>query len=204
MSYEEWLGWEHDGVAEWINGEVRFSSVTYEHQRVLGFMNNVVGTFAQIFKLGRVYLLRYAMRVKPDGNGREPDLIFVANENLQRITERQLEGPADLVIEIISDDSVYNDRVDKFQEYEDGGVREYWIIDPRPLQRKRQRADFYVLDANGQYQPVPINPDGIYRSTVLPNFWLKVEWLWQDEPNPLVALAQIVGMEKLVAAMQTK
>ena len=53
-----------------------------------------------------------------------------------------LDGPADLVIEVISDDSVTRDRVEKFDEYLEAGVREYWVIDPRPGQ---QRALFYVL-----------------------------------------------------------
>jgi Uma2 family endonuclease len=128
-------------------------------------------------------------------------LIFVANEHLDRVTREQLNGPADLVIEVISEGSVYNDRVDKFQEYEEGGVREYWLIDSRP---KRQRADFYVLDDQGHYQPVPIGKDGIYHSTVLPNFWLRVAWLWETEPDALAALDELVGTEAIVAAMRAR
>jgi Uma2 family endonuclease len=34
------------------------------------------------------------------------------------------------------------------------GVREYWILDPRP---GYERADFYVLDEQGRYRPVPVD-----------------------------------------------
>ena len=80
-------------------------------------------------------------------------------------------------------------------------MREYWIIDPRP---GKQRADFYVLDDKNHYRPVPIDANGVYTSTVLPNFWLQVEWLCADEPNPLTALAEIIGPDKLTAALQGK
>ena len=76
-------------------------------------------------------------------------------------------------------------------------MREYWIIDPRP---GYERADFYVLDTRGRYQPVPIDPDGRYHSTVLVGFWFEVEWgLSATLPDVLQALAQIVGPEQLLA-----
>ncbi|MBI5347810.1 MAG: Uma2 family endonuclease, partial [Chloroflexi bacterium] len=93
----------------------------------------------------------------------------------------------DLIIEVISDDSVGRDRAAKFEENEEAGVREYWIIDPRP---KRRRADFYQLGADGKYKPVPIENDGVYRSLVLKNFWLNVNWMWQD---PLPKVMQVLS-----------
>jgi Uma2 family endonuclease len=63
----------------------------------------------------------------------------------------------------------------KFQEYQLGGVREYWLLEP-----ELKQADFYQLGADGQFQPLPVDADGIFRSRVLPGFWLKIEWLWQS------------------------
>jgi hypothetical protein len=85
---------------------------------------------------------------------------------------------------------VTEDRVHKFTEYEQADVREYWLIDPRPHQ---QQVDFYVLGEDQSYHPAPIDDDGIYHSTVIPNFWFNIEWLWQEElPNPQLALAEIM------------
>jgi len=133
------------------------------------------------------------------GPAREPDLLFVAQEHLDRLSEARLSGPADLVIEVVSDDSVARDRADKFYEYQAAGIPEYWIIDSRP---GRSRVDFYVLDHQGRYQPVPADSDGRYHATVLPGLWLQVEWLMAEEPPAVLqALARVVGPHKLLEAI---
>ena len=40
-----------------------------------------------------------------------------------------MNGAADICIEVISPESVIRDRGEKFEEYERGGVGEYWIFD---------------------------------------------------------------------------
>ena len=202
MSYAEFLTQidEHTH-AEWVNGEaIIFMPPTTGHQDFVRFLSGLLSAFVGFFKLGKVFFAPLEMKPTPDSNAREPDILFVAKDNLWRITDKRLEGPADLLIEIISTESVTRDRDDKFYEYQAAGVREYWIIDPRP---RRQRADFWVLDAKGQYRPVPLDEDGIYHSTVIPHFWLDVNWLWQAEmPDIIRAFAQIVGPEHVIAALQ--
>jgi Uma2 family endonuclease len=203
MSAEEFLRWEHPGIAEWVNGEVSIMAVTNEHQRVVDFLNRLLGIFVQIHGLGVVRSAPYAMRAAPGGPIREPDLMFISRVNHERLRREMLDGPADLVVEVVSEDSVARDYDDKFVEYQDAGVREYWIIDPRP---NYQRASFFQRDAQGRLQPAPVNADNIYRSSVLPGFWLKPEWLWQANPEPdaLAALAEIVGPEKLIAVLRSQ
>jgi len=115
------------------------------------------------------------MKTGPSLPGREPDLLFVSRGHCDRLTQQYLEGPADLVVEIISPDSRGRDRGDKFYEYEEGGVQEYWILDP-----ERRQAEFYQLGGDGVYQLVRPDDEGDYRSRVLPGLWLKSEWLWPD------------------------
>ncbi|MBI5649008.1 MAG: Uma2 family endonuclease [Chloroflexi bacterium] len=201
MTYAEFRDWSgEDTHAEWVNGEVIEQMPPKNlHQNVVGFLYELLDLFVRIFQLGIVRVAPFEMRASPDGSAREPDILYIANEHRDRLTEERLAGPADLVIEVISDESVARDRADKFYEYELAGVREYWIIDPRPA---RPRADFYVLDAQMRYQPIPIDADGIYRSTVLPGFWMRVEWLWSaNAPEPLRALAQMIGRAKIIAAL---
>jgi Uma2 family endonuclease len=203
MSYEEYLAWADEDVhAEWVDGEVIVQAPPKEpHQRVVAFLIQLMGLFIQLFKLGRLLPAPFEMRAVPDSPAREPDLVFVALEHLDRLTEERLSGPADLVVEVISNDSVGRDRADKFYEYQAAGVREYWILDSRP---GYERADFYVPDENGRYRPVPVNPDSRYQSTILPGFWLQVEWVTAVEPPAvLTALAQIVGPQKLLEAIGT-
>jgi Uma2 family endonuclease len=181
ISYEQFLEWLDDEThAEWVEGEVvLMSPVSKLHQRLTRLLLNLISFFVEAHELGEVFFEPFIMKTAPDLPGRAPDILFVANSNLGRLKQASLEGPADLVIETVSPDRPDRDWVDKRGEYEQGGVREYWIIDPQ-----ERRAGFYHLGENGRYQPIPISADGMVRSIVLEGLWLKVEWLWQ-EPLPL-------------------
>lgn len=191
MSYDEYLQWAGSDVrAEWKDGEVIvFMPVQKSHQRVVQFLHVLLEHFVTALRLGAVGVAPIEVRLSPQGPSREPDLFFVRNDSLPRWTDSRLEGGPDLAIEVISDDSVGRDRGDKFYEYQEAGVGEYWIIDPRP---GKERADFYALGADGRYQPVLADADGLFRSRVLAGFALPLEWLWQDPPpNALQAVAAI-------------
>ena len=81
------------------------------------------------------------------------------------------------MVEIVSLESVGQDRGEKFYEYAQGGVPEYWLIDPQ-----MEWADFYRLEGE-RYRRVFSGEAGEYHALALPGFWLRVEWLWQ-EPLP--------------------
>lgn len=64
-----------------------------------------------------------------------PDISFLRNENLSRYDEEsgRIVGPPDLVVEIISPESVRRDRLVKYNSYLECGVTWYWIVDPVSL-----------------------------------------------------------------------
>ena len=97
MSYEEYLAWADEDVhAEWVNGEVIVQLPPKEpHQRVVAFLMSLMGLFIQLFQLGRLLPAPFEMRATADGPAREPDLIFVAREHLDRLSQERLSGPAD-------------------------------------------------------------------------------------------------------------
>jgi Uma2 family endonuclease len=123
-------------------------------------------------ELGKVRIPPFQMKLAD--SGREPDLIFIAREHLDRLQPTYLDGPADLVVEILSPESIGRDRGEKFYEYEQAGIPEFWLIDPL-----RGRAEFYQLNAQGYYDLTTPDTEGVYRSRVLPGFWLRVAWLWR-------------------------
>src|SRR4051812_39559465 len=104
--------------------------VTDEHCQVKGFLLCTVGAFVEERRLGTIHHSPFQMKTGPDLPGRAPDLLFVTRRNERRLRQMYLDGPADLVVEIVGDDDGHTERVDKFREYEQGGVREYWLIDP--------------------------------------------------------------------------
>lgn len=202
MSYEEFLAYvDEDMHAEWVDGEVIvFMLPKTRHQLIVGFLYGLLKLFVDFFHRGEVLTAPLEMKLWSTGPAREPDILFVAEEHRHRLTEERLAGAADLVVEVASGDSVTRDRVRKFTEYQAAGVREYWLIDSRP---GHEQADFYVLDEQGKFQAVPIGEDGIYRSTVLPGFWLRADWLWAEElPDPLLTFAEMVGPSQVMETLR--
>ena len=191
MTYQEFLEWaDEDTLAEWVDGEVIMSSpASLPHQRIAGFLVNILNMFVVSKDLGIVLSAPFQMKLE---HGREPDILFISKAHLDRLKGTYLEGPADLVVEVISPESAGRDRGDKFYEYERGGVPEYWLIDPLI-----HRAEFYQMDAAAkQYRSITPESDTSYHSTVLPGFWLRIDWLWQNPlPHPLQVLAEIAGVD---------
>lgn len=189
ISYEEFLEWcDEDTLAEWVDGEIIFySPASDRHQDILGFLSGVLRDFVEHYDLGKI---RYApFQMKLPTSGREPDLLFIAKENIEKIKKTYLDGPADMVVEIISPDSSLKDKRTKFGEYERGGVREYWLID-----YEKKKAEFYVLNPEGKYDILPIDPLGIYRSKVIQGFWLNVDWLWQESLPSIISTLKELGI----------
>jgi Uma2 family endonuclease len=159
------------------------SPASNEHQDISGFLEALLRPFVEEHSLGLVRSAPFQMRLQH--SGREPDLLFVAAEHAERMRNTYLDGAADLVVEVLSPESVGRDRGEKFYEYAQGGVPEYWLIDPTA-----QWAEFYRLGELGLYEPAFTGRAGIYRSAVVPGFWLRVEWLWQ-RPRVLDALREL-------------
>jgi Uma2 family endonuclease len=190
VSFEEYLDWaDEDTLAEWVDGEIHFMSPTSSRdQRILVFLIKVLGIWVEFHGLGEIRSETFVMRLSGRArSGRMPDIIFIAAEHLDRLGPTYVDGPADLAIEIVSPDSVERDRVTKLDEYERGGVPEYWMLDPL-----HRQADFYQLGPDGRYRLVLSGPSGVYRSQVVRGFWLDVEWLWQDPlPGSLDILREL-------------
>ena len=191
VSYETFLEWlDEDTLAEWVDGDIVMTSpASLKHQLLSSFLIGLVGQFVDFRHQGVVLAPPFQMKLA--NSGREPDLLFVSAEHLNRLQETYLDGPADLAVEIISPESFARDRGDKFYEYEAGGVAEYWLIDPL-----REQVEFYQVDQQGRYKTTSPDVNGWYHSKNIPGFRLKVDWLWQSPlPSPLRALAQVVGLD---------
>ena len=79
--------------------------------------------------LGRVYYAPIDV-IFPDGDVSQPDLIFVSRDRLHIITNRGVEGPPELVVEVLSPSTRRRDLELKRRRYARFGVLEYWLADP--------------------------------------------------------------------------
>lgn len=192
MTYEEFLARadEHP-FAEWDDGElIRMSPASQRHQLLVSFLTTLFRHLAESRQAGVVLNAPFQMKLATRPSGREPDVLFIAEEHVGRLKENYLDGPADIAVEIISPESRARDRGDKFYEYEQGGVREYWLIDPL-----RKQAEFYVLGDDGIYRLARVGDDGVFRGVVLEGLELKVAWLWAE---PLPTLLSVLREWKIV------
>ena len=187
MTFEEFLAWDSEShMAEWVDGEVFVMSPAAEkHQALLVFLIKTLGLYVEVKNLGRVLPAPFAMKLGRKKSGREPDLLFVSREREHLIKRTFLDGPADLVVEIVSPESVGRDRGEKFVEYEAAGIREYWLIDP-----DREQAEFYELGADGRYRAAQ-TLDGVFRSQVVAGFFVRPAWLWQSPAPTVKALREL-------------
>lgn len=179
MTFEEFIATvAEDARVEWVNGEiVEMSPASDRHTEITVFLTTLLNLLARRRKLGRVLHAPFYMRAGPEAGAREPDVLFVRAENLGRIKKTYLDGPADLVVEVISPESKGRDRGEKFYEYEAGGVGEYWLFDPL-----RNRVEAYRLKG-GEYDPIHPDADGRLHSEVMDGMWIDPAWL-REEPLP--------------------
>jgi Uma2 family endonuclease len=128
----------------------------------------LLSLFVETLDLGEVLGSRVALRIDKK-NSPEPDILFVRKARMHLVRWGHIAGPADLAMEIVSPDSVQRDYLTKRQQYEQAGIKEYWIIDE--ITRK---VVLLRLGPNGKYREVRAK-DGALHSRVVPGFWLRPE-----------------------------
>jgi Uma2 family endonuclease len=129
-----------------------------------------VQDFVEHHDLGVVKGPEFAIRLGRQRRRRLPDLLFVVKSRADIVGRNHVEGPPDLIMEVVSPESVSRDWRDKYLDYQRGGVREYWVIDPQS-----KRIEAYVLNA-GEYETIE-EDKGRLVSTVLKGFYLRPDWM---------------------------
>jgi Uma2 family endonuclease len=195
ITYEDYLTGKYGRHTEWVYGVViAMSPVSIPHDRLGFFLRMLFSTYLKLTTGGNVFGDPVVMKSTPDLPGRQPDIQVVLPDRAHFIEHNQVAGPANLVVEIVSPESVDRDRGTKFEEYEKGGVDEYWILD-----QPRQDALFYVRGEDGLFHSSsPI--DGVYTSTVLPKLKIAISLLWEDQypgaPEVVEMVKQMLSDDK--------
>jgi Uma2 family endonuclease len=159
-------------LIEFTDGRVEFLEMPTEaHQLIMAFLFEALRNFVRDRDAGLVLFMGLRVRVRPS-MVREPDVVFIAKENYSRRSNRYWSG-ADLVMEVVTPDDKSRDRDhrQKVEDYAEGKIPEYWIVDPQ-----QQTIEVLKYSASsGSYEH-----HGVYRrgesaaSVRLPGFALDV------------------------------
>ena len=130
LTYADYLETSDDERYELLNGELILSPSPKEiHQYILSILHLRIGTHARLNNLGKVYFSPFDV-VLSDTDVVQPDLLFISNERADIITQDNVRGAPDLVVEILSPTTADRDRTVKLDLYAAHGVKEYWMVDP--------------------------------------------------------------------------
>ena len=121
-SSEQWM--------ELVDGEIVVNPRPQsDHQQVVAYLCHL---FLERTR-GRGRLIPEKEMIVRTGDGKQrvrcPDLMYVQETRTDIVTQRAVEGAADIVIEILSEGTEEVDRINKRDEYRASGVPEYWIVD---------------------------------------------------------------------------
>jgi Uma2 family endonuclease len=178
--FAEWSQSRELVRAEWIDGQVmKMASTSDEHDALQWWCRTLIQVFVESRRLGTVHGPNFQMRLAAQRQRRAPDVLFVATARQKQLRPNYLDGPADLVIEIIAPDSRKRDRRDKFEVYQAAGVKEYWLVDPLD-----ESLDAFTL-AGDKYRPMS-NLDGTLNSVLLSGLHIRPRWLWPIESRAII------------------
>jgi Uma2 family endonuclease len=154
-SYADYLTWLDDVRRELFNGVIKLMppAPSSKHQEISFNLSGILRNFI-IKKKCKGFAAPSDVRFPTNKKGTadhqiytvlQPDLYIVCD--LSKIDDRGCLGAPDMVIEIVSAKSSKRDTKDKFEIYQEHGVREYWIVNPND-----ENVTVFVLDDQSKFQ----------------------------------------------------
>lgn len=175
-TYEDWLRLPDDGFRyEVLNGELHMTPPpTIAHQNAITELTTQMRNFANQTGQGIVLASPVGVRLPGQPVPVQPDVIFVHADRRDILSDDYVEGAPDLVVEVLSPSNWLYDRREKLLAYQQAGVREYWIVDPRA-----RAVEVRVLE-KGTYTLLEESRGGeTAHSQALPGFEIAVDDLFE-------------------------
>jgi len=133
LTYEEFVHFPDDGMRHELIDGVHYVTpcpIT-RHQQLAGRLFLAIGNYLERQpEVGQVFFAPFDV-VFSRWDVVEPDLLFIAADQLEILTDANIQGAPALVIEILSPGTRKRDLGIKRELFDRGGVREYWIVDPK-------------------------------------------------------------------------
>ena len=180
-SYADYLTWQLDEMVEIIKGRLfkMTAAPSRIHQKVAGKLYYYLYGFLKENPC-EAYLAPFDVRL-PKASIKNEEIYTVVQPDICVICDRsKLDdagclGAPDLIVEILSPGNNKKELLNKYEVYQESGVKEYWIIQPI-----EQTLLIYSL-LNGSYAPTRLLTSGdVVTSSVLPGFSLDLEEFFTD------------------------
>lgn len=131
FTYQDLVGLPSDGQRhEIVDGEhIVTPSPKTKHQQVSTNLAVALGLYLRQNPIGAIFVAPLDVALS-NVDVVQPDLLYIARERAGIITEQNIQGAPDLVVEILSPGTRTTDEVFKRALYERAGVTQYWLVDP--------------------------------------------------------------------------
>jgi Uma2 family endonuclease len=131
LTYADYVALPDDGLRhEIIDGEHYVTpSPATRHQRISLNLLYLLRGYLEVHPLGEIFGAPFDVLLS-EFDIVVPDVLYLSRERARFLTEQNLQGPPDLVIEILSPSTRSRDERSKRNLYERVGVEEYWLVDP--------------------------------------------------------------------------
>jgi len=181
-SYADYMRFAFDERLEIIKGHLFKMSPAPSRQHQ-GILTNIFGPIYNILK-GKpcnVYTAPFDVRLaKKTADDKDvftvvqPDIVVVCDQS--KLDKRGCIGAPDIVVEILSPGNNKKELINKYEVYEEAGVREYWIVSATEKTFFR-----YILDEKGKFQPTKLLTVGEEVNTpILPGLLLILDEVFED------------------------
>jgi len=141
-----------------------------KHQRASMNLGASMHLFVSERGLGEVYDAPIDVILPDLASPVQPDVLFIARERLDIVKEDFIEGPPDLIVEILSPSNWLTDRRAKFRIYSQAGVREYRMVDT-----DTRTVEVFVLRGSSYALVGKFGPGETVRSEVIAGFEISVD-----------------------------
>jgi Uma2 family endonuclease len=166
LTYEDYELIPEDGQRhEILDGEHYVSPApTVRHQRISMRLSSRMHVFAEEHGLGEVLAAPTDVLLSRH-DILQPDILFVSRGRAPILTQRNVQGAPDLVVEILSATNRHVDERLKLARYELFGVREYWVVDP-----VANRVHVFLPSGNRFHRAAELSVQDILTTSLLPGF----------------------------------
>ena len=170
-TYQDYLDLPDDEYRyEVICGELYMSSVpTPLHQQVLRNLQFALWEYVKRLNLGEVLFAPCDIILEVGGTPVEPDILFIAKARANIITDKNVQGAPDLIVEVLSPSNPEHDRQLKFELYQKSGVTEYWLVDPQA-----HTVEVFVLKEKAYLLSGRYDVDDVAKSEIVAGFSVPV------------------------------